>query len=153
LRWNSRHAEKPQDEVIVVDSAPDWDEEVIERALERSHTIAEWDEEAAADLRRMAHCARAKLQGTAGGVLVREPYDPMRIYARMARIYRWSFEAMEQMHFITFFAFVREASEMHREDEEATLRARRNQGGTTPPGNAEGLFPVAEPYKGETVAI
>ena len=103
----------------------------------------------------MALSARAK-RGAGSHVtapVVHGPYDPMRLYARMAKFYKWTFESMEQMHFVTFFAFVREAAEINREEAEETARARRTGYSTPTVEAAQGMFEEAVPYTGETVAI
>lgn len=85
---------------------------------------------------------------------MREPYDPMRIYARAAKFYGWSLRDMEHMHFVTFFGFIREASEINEEEKAEYDRARRQQGqGSASPDQAMGMFAVAERYTGETIAI
>lgn len=132
--------------------APEWDEEAIEEAEYQARALESFDPDAASDLRAMAASARRKLTGQVPGASTREPYDPMKIYARMAKYYGWSFEQMQNMHFITFFAFVREASEMNEEEKREIERNRRGQG-TTTVDQAQGLFPEAQAYQGETVTI
>lgn len=135
--------------------APDWDEEAIEEAEYRARAIAPFDEDAAADLRAMAAAARAKLSGAAN-LPVREPYDPTRIYARACKFYPgWTPQTIDQMHFPLFFAMIREASELNEEEKAEYERARRTQAGhgTASPEEIAGMFPVAEHYDGETVAI
>jgi hypothetical protein len=133
--------------------APDWDEEAIEEAEYRARAIEPFDPDAASDMRAMAATARAKLTGQPIASTMREPYDPMRIYARMSKYYGWSHQDMEQMHFVTFFGYVREANEMSEEEKAEYERAKRGQQTSTTPEQALGMFPVAERYQGETVAI
>lgn len=96
----------------------------------------------------MVQAARRKL-GTLRAV--REPYDPMKLYARMAKYYGWSHSEMEQMHFPTFFAYVREANEMMEDEKREYERARHGHGAS--PEQLQGVFAEAEEYGGETVAI
>lgn len=136
--------------------APDWDEEAIEEAEYRARAIEPFDQDAAIEMRAKAAAARAKLTGQPlVAAPLKEPYDPMRIYARMAKYYGWTHEAMERMHFVTFFAYVREASVMNDEEkaeyERGVRRQQQSQQGT--PEQALAAFPTATKYDGETVAI
>jgi hypothetical protein len=113
------------------------------------------DPDTAGDMRALAAAARRKLATSSGSATDRsgrEPYDPVRIYARMAKYYGWSMRDMEQMHFPLFFAMVREASEMNEEEKAEYDRKRRSQG-TAEPEQVQGLFPEAQEYTGETIRL
>jgi hypothetical protein len=79
----------------------------------------------------------------------------MKAFSRMAKFYRFSHQEMEQMHFVTFFAYVREASEINDEEERAFERAKQ-QGAGQQVVEAEavaGALPQMQNYEGETVAL
>ena len=127
---------------------PDWDEEACDEAERQARELEAYDLDAASDMRALASAARSRLVGRP--IQANEPYDPMKIYARMAKYYGWSHDQMERMHFVTFFAYVREASEMIEEERREYERARC---GTNNAGQVQGMFTEAEAYTGETVAI
>lgn len=132
-------------------AVPDWDIDACEEAEAQARELEEYDPDAAADMRAMAAAARRKLDRGEDHRAGRESYDPMKIYARMAKYYGWSHESMEQMHFPTFFAYVREASAMIEEEKREYDKARR--GHRANPGQIQGMFQEAEAYQGETVEI
>lgn len=128
---------------------PAWDEDACYEAERQARELETYDPDAAADMRAMIAAARHKLTGY--GSPAREPYDPMRLYARMAKYYGWSHSEMEQMHFATFFAYAREANEMIEEEKREYDRSKH--GHRASPDQLQGLFQEAEQYQGETVAI
>ncbi|GAC1471399.1 MAG: hypothetical protein PVSMB5_20010 [Ktedonobacteraceae bacterium] len=132
-------------------AVPDWDIEACEEAEAQAREVEEDDPDAAADMRAMAQAARRKLGIIGGAKAGRDPYDPMKLYARMAKYYGWSHESMEHMHFPTFFAYLREANEMIEEEKREYDRARR--GHRANPGQIQGMFQEAEIYQGETIEI
>lgn len=101
----------------------------------------------------MAAAARRKLTGVAGNS--RAPYDPMALYAYLAKYYRFSDREMDAMHFPRFFGYVRRMSVMQDEENAAYERARRQgqRQATATPEQAQGLFIKPEEYQGETVAL
>lgn len=132
---------------------PDWDEDAIQEAEYRARALAPFDPDAATRLRNMAAAARAKLTGQPVGS--REPYDPMKAYSRAAKFYGWSHKEMEAMHFVTFFAYIREASEINDEEQAAFERAKREsqQGQVATEADIANMVPQMQTYEGETVAI
>lgn len=132
---------------------PDWDEDAIAEAEYRAKALAAFDPDAAARLRGMAAAAKAKLTGRPVGA--REPYDPMRVYSRAAKFYGWSHREMEWMHFVTFFAYLREASEINDEEQAAFERARREaqSGQVATEADVASMLPHMQHYEGETVAL
>jgi hypothetical protein len=118
--------------------------------------LQESDPEAAALLRSTAHQTQER-QGR-----VETPhaaYDPMRLYARMARFYRFSNESMDHMHFPTFFGYVREADLMIAEEKAEIDRVWKTPAtkSTLAPADAENFlhheFPSAMNYQGEVIAL
>jgi len=90
--------------------ACDWDEEAIAVAIESAQSLMEFDPDGARQLLAQAQAAERK-RGKVSRVGAKEPYDPARLYARMCRYYKgWTPRDIDAMHFVTFFAMVREAS-------------------------------------------
>ena len=113
--------------------------------------MMEFDPDGARQLLAQAQAAERK-RGKVSRLSGREPYDPAKLYARMCKFYRgWTPRDIDQMHFLTFFAMVREAGIMNEEEQAEYNKAK--QGNTTTPGVALGDFPQARPYEGKTVAV
>lgn len=143
----------------------DWDDEAIADAYARAEAIAEFDAEAATLLRQQARAAQRQRHGLRGvlpdegnaGTPLKEPYDPMKLYARMGLKYPWmSDEVIDRMHFPKFFGYVREAL-LFEEEQQASYDRARRQAATSPthaqptlsPDEASGLFTQANVYQGE----
>ena len=129
---------------------PDWDEEACEEAEATADEIAAYDPEAARHLYaqlaavRRAHTRAAALapdddddDDTArvdggGGLALAlqladtaQSYNPMRLYAQLARYYHFADHDIERMHFPRAFAYYREAMRMQEEEEAAQEAAMR----------------------------
>ncbi len=147
---------------MTIDESCEWDEEAIEQAYEQARTLDTCDPAAAKQLRAQAHYAQQRKRGQVSSdetMLLGKTYDPMRLYARMAKYYGFSHRTMDTMHIPTFFGYVREASIMI--DEEQAEIDKKNKAGNTAkqplsPQEAEAFvkreFGVAQPYPGEVVA-
>lgn len=48
-----------------------------------------------------------------------EIYNPILVYDRACAEYHWTIKDCDEMHYITFFAMLREASERHRQEQAA----------------------------------
>jgi hypothetical protein len=142
----------PQEDLteIPVDQACDWDEDAIAVAIESAQSMMEFDPDGARQLLAQAQAAERK-RGKTTRLSGREPYDPMRLYARMKKYYGMSHAEMDSMHFATFFGYVREAQIMI--DEEKAEYDKARAGNTTQAIGGLGDFPQARPYEGETVPI
>jgi hypothetical protein len=125
---------------------PDWDEDACYEAEQQARELEVHDLDAASDMRAMVQAARRKLGLQSHQA--REPYDPSKLKARMAKYYGWSYSEIDQMHFVEFFAAVREANVMIEEEKREYERSRRGE-----PSQLQGMFQEAEQYQGETVAI
>lgn len=135
----------------------DWDEEAVEQAVETAHALMDADPDGARQLLAQAQAAQRRLRPDVK-LALKTPFDPMALYAQVAKYYRFSHQEMEQLHFPTFFGYVREA-QLQIEAERKESDRLRHQGahnGTYTPG-ADGMgvegFEVARPYAGETVEI
>ncbi len=99
-----------------------WDAEARETARRQAQAIMERDPIAGqyllSQVAREAE-AEAEREGYAQPVSgVKEPYDVMRLYARMGRFYSWmSFDVARKMHYQAFAGYVREAKLMQEEEE------------------------------------
>lgn len=136
---------------IPAEQTCDWDEDAIAVAIESAQSMMEFDPEGARQLLAQAQAAEKKL-GKPVQVGMREPYDPMKLYARMKKYYGMSHAEMDSMHYATFFGYVREAQVMI-DEEKAEYDKARQQGNTTQAVGGLGDFPQAKPYEGETVAL
>lgn len=116
------------------------------------------DPEGAAQLLAQAQAAERNLHPTMTtgmGGRVQESYDPMRLYARMAKYYGWSHNQIDAMHFVTFFGYVREAQIML-DEEKATYTTPAANGQAVTPEQAAMVvsdLPQVLPYEGETVSL
>ncbi len=115
------------------------------------------DPDGARQLLAQAQAAQRKRRPESVVLHGQGPFDPMRLYARMARYYRFSHQEMEQMHFVTFFGYLREAQIMNDEEKAENDRIRHQGSVQQHAPGADGMgvdgFPVATPYEGETVEI
>ena len=109
-----------------------------------------FDPDGAAQLLAQAQAAQRKRGGIVQPI-GKEPYDPMKLYARMSKYYGWSHREMDNMHFPTFFGYVREAQIISDEEKAEYDKAKRNSQGTGTQGLGD--FPQPKPYEGETVAL
>lgn len=132
---------------MLVDSACRWDSDEIAEAITTAQRIEEADPQAARQLRAQAQAARKHLTGG-----MREPYDPMRLYARVLRFYNGAItdERLEAMDYRRFLGYVREADILSREERDAYPR---HQGNTSDVSLVLSEFPKAQPYTGETVPL
>lgn len=135
----------------MIDEQCDWDEDAIEEALRTANDIEDADPETAHRLRAQAEAA-ARRRDVPIATVGKEPYDPMKVYARVAKYYGWSHEAIDMMHFVTLFGYVREMHKMNEDEKAEYDRARRN-GTQATAAPTDGVFPVAHRYEGETVAL
>jgi hypothetical protein len=135
---------------IPVDVACDWDEDAIAVAIESAQSMMDFDPDGARQLLAQAQAAERK-RGKTTRLSGREPYDPMKLYARMKKYYGMSHAEMDSLHFATFFGYVREAQIMI--DEEKAEYDKTRAGSTATPGAALGDFPQARPYEGETIPL
>lgn len=96
-----------------------WDYEARSAAYDQSRAMAARDPDAAAYL--MAH-----LDVTAADApsitSAHEPYDPMMLYARMAKYYRFSDSDLDNMAYPRFFGYLRCAVLMSEEEQRAIDR-------------------------------
>lgn len=131
----------------VVDSACRWDDDEIAEAILTAQRIEEADPQAARQLRAQAQAARQHTQGR-----TREPYDPMRLYARVLRFYQGSItdERLETMDYRRFLGYVREADILSQDEARAYQSPQRESSDVSLVLNE---FPKAQPYTGETVPL
>ncbi len=93
----------------------DWDAEAREQLLAQAAAVEESDPMTAQYLRAQAVKSWEAAQTSAAPTATPLPttyhvYDGMRLYAQMGSTYPWmSQEVIDQMHFPTFFGYVREA--------------------------------------------
>jgi hypothetical protein len=162
---------------------PDWDEDAIDVAREQADTLAPYDPVAAASLRRKAAAAERQLLrtrqhdatdgGASGAALTstgHTPFDPMRLFARLAHYYpSFSDEAMLRMPWKRLIAYAREMDIAERERAEAEKaaweEARSGRGGTGARWNGKAIAPEdaeaelarmvghAEPYDGDVTPV
>lgn len=105
-------------EFTEADATPqDWDEEARTTAWYQAQELAHRDPDAAAYL--MAHL-EATASSTEAAQPRREHYDPPRLYARIAKYLGFSHRDMDDMHFVTFFSYVREATLIAEEEANAS---------------------------------
>lgn len=133
---------------IPTDQACDWDEEAIAVAIESAQALMDFDPDGARQLLAQAQAAERK-RGKPSRIGIKEPYDPMKLYARMKKYYGMSHAEMNEMHYATFFGYVREAQVMQEEEEQAYNKAKNGTSANT--GMSLGDFPQPQDYQGETV--
>ena len=77
-------------------------------------------------------------------------YDPMMLFARVARFYRFSDRDMDEMHYPRFFAYVRNANIMIEEDKRqlADIRATGNGQQEMSGEELRNMFPEARLWDG-----
>lgn len=114
------------------------------------------DPEGAAQLLAQAQAAERNLHPITGmSGRMQESYDPMRLYARMAKFYGWSHNQIDAMHFVTFFGYVREAQIML-DEEKAAYNTPAANGQVVPSEQAAMVvsdLPQVQPYEGETIPL
>jgi hypothetical protein len=101
-----------------------------------------------------AQAAKAKLDGKEQGDTTLEPYDPMRLYARLLRHYNGAItdEDLSRMDYRRFFGYVRELDIMIEEENEASKgTGSKNNSGDTQAALSE--LPRPEVYEGETIKL
>lgn len=145
---------------VAIDESCQWDEEAIDLAFQRAQALDGVDEDAARQLRAQANWAQQRLKqaqmaSTPRGVP--NAYDPMAIFAKMAKFYRFSHSEMNAMHFPTFFGYIREMALMQEKEQAEYDRIKRERPGqqALSPQETESFvkqaFPVAMPYEGEVI--
>lgn len=142
-------------EGVTIDESCEWDEEAIDLAYQRAQALDGVDEDAARQLRAQADWARQRLrQDQALPQGVPNAYDPMALFAKMAKYYRFSHSEMNAMHFPTFFGYVRECAIMQEKEQAEYDKAKSGQGQQAlSPQEAEAFvsdtFPAPMLYEGE----
>jgi hypothetical protein len=48
-----------------------------------------------------------------------QAYDPIKLYARLAKYYGWSHKDIDLLHYATFFGYVRETQDLIDEEKDA----------------------------------
>lgn len=97
-----------------------WDKEAQEAAMAKAQTLAKRDPEAAALLVTQL-IATQKAEQSKGDPITHVPldYKPARLYAFMARECGWTPREIDNMHYLAFFAIVREVNERLRQEQQA----------------------------------
>lgn len=157
-QFNARQSGTPAaiDDIAVADVCA-WDEDEIAQAIATAQALMDADPEGARQLLAQAQAAQRRIQPEVR-VSLKAPFDPMRMYADVAKHYGFADSDMEQMHFPRFFGYLREA-QLHNEREKQEVDRIKRQGAGnatyTPGPDGMGMegFAVATPYAGETVAI
>lgn len=104
-------------DMVNVEAVDEWDTETEREAMSEAQRISERDPEAAAFL--MAHVAvsQEKRKEAAQYEPYEEEYNPTRLYAQMTKYYRISPKELDEMHYLLFFGYLREANRMNEEEE------------------------------------
>src|SRR5580765_1270057 len=147
-----RRAPEPIEGVDIYDDCQ-WGYEEIDAAIEQAHAIEQWDKEAAKNLLAQAQAAKKSLEGTTN---LREPYDPMALYARELRFYKGSItdERLETMDYRRFLGYVREAELINEAEQREYYKGRQGQQSNPMEANAAlNEFAVPQEYTGETVRL
>lgn len=93
-----------------------WDEEAMERAVQQARDVTHRDPEAATLLIAQVINQQQRLKELGQQPIV-AAYRPAKLYAQMCRFYKgWTPKVIDDMHYLTFFAMVREANELAREE-------------------------------------
>jgi len=147
---------------VIVDSVPvdpncDWGPQEIKKALAQAHECEEeGDLDAANLLRAQAQAAQAKLNGSQGAKAQVQPYDPMKLYARVLYHYRGAITDADfaRIDYRRFFGYVRELDYILQEKARAEggteSQKKQNQGEVQAVLNQ---FPQPEQYTGETIQL
>lgn len=98
-----------------------WDAEAQEAAMAQAQQVSKRDPEAGALLIAQL-IATQKAQQEKGEPITAAPsdYNPARLYAFMAREAGWEPRQIDNMHYLTFFAIVREVNERIQQENKAT---------------------------------
>lgn len=142
----------------MVDSVPidpncDWHEQDIRNAIQQAYELEEDDPDAARYLLVQAHAAKAKLDGREPNSTALEPYDPMRLQARLLRHYNGGITDSDftRMDYRRFFGYVRELDIMLEEEERSSRETGKTKHGEMQA--ALNQFPQPEEYTGETIPL
>lgn len=107
------------DIVDVIHPDISWDKEQEREAVREAQRLAERDPEAASLL--MAHVAVSQeTRHTAEEDPFEDVYNPTRLYAQMTKYYRISPKELDEMHYLLFFGYLREAQQMNEEEKRQT---------------------------------
>lgn len=127
-------------------------------AYERAAALQECDPEASAQLIAQARHAERRLRASSDRIVPvsSQTYDPMKLYAQMAKYYGWSHKEMDWMHFPTFFGYVREANLMIEKEKAEIARAKNassQQQQVLTPEQARSYFSLPESYTGDITHV
>lgn len=117
--------------------------------------MEEWDKDAANQLRAQAQAAKARLDGNPQVPTALEPYDPMRIRARLLRCYKGGLTRtdLKTMDYREYFGYIRELDIMLQEEAEA---AKGDGGKVNSPEETRAMInnlPHAQEYEGEVIKL
>jgi len=97
-----------------------WDEEAKESAIAQARQLAARDPEAASLLvAQVVAEQELQQQNTDYTESTLNKYSPITAYERACKEYGWKPKDIDEMHYITFFAMLREANERHKQENEA----------------------------------
>lgn len=99
-----------------------WDEEAQENAVVQARQIASRDPEAASLLVAQVVAEQELSKDRAYVDPFANTYKPALVYDRACKEYGWRPKDIDEMHYLTFFAMLREANERHRQENEAYKR-------------------------------
>lgn len=134
-----------------------WDRRARERALQQARMMHAHDPDAASQLlqqlqvEEQAACAE-KTDPTA--LVLRETFDPLDLYARVAKFYRgWTFQDIGEMDYVQVFGCIEKAKRMQEEEQRAYNNAQSNGGHTMSEAEMRTWLPAVRKYDGPTVII
>jgi hypothetical protein len=94
-----------------------WDEEAKEAAIAQARQLAVRDPEAASLLVAQV-VSEQELQKDASYTDTSfNQYNPILVYERACKEYGWTPRQIDEMHYLTFFAMLREANERHKQEQ------------------------------------
>lgn len=99
-----------------------WDEEAKEVALYQARQLSHRDPEAASLLVAQTVAEQEMSKDEAYANPFADQYNPALMYDRACREYGWRPKDIDQMHYVTFFAMMREANERRKQEQENYYR-------------------------------
>lgn len=103
----------------------DWDAEAQAEALAQARAIQARDPEGAALLIATLVVTQDAQEQSGVPVERGSDYEPIKIYDFLCKEYGWRPKDIDEMHYITVFAMLNEASERHRKEQEEIDTAMR----------------------------
>lgn len=133
----------------------EWDSEARDRAMEKARKLALRDPDAAEQLLAQLQVeeeAAKKRAPEISDVILRKVYRPSELFANMAAFYRWGWQDMNEMDYVSFFVMAEEAEKIQKKREAANNN--KNSGSDiVSEQEMRGWIPAAKDYEGPTADV